>query len=45
MLLPKRCLVSNFPSGRFFLKALFDNGDFMAREAERGIDKLVDLGL
>jgi hypothetical protein len=27
------------------LKALFDNGDFLAREAVKRIDKLVDLGL
>jgi hypothetical protein len=26
------------------LQALFDNGDFFAREAVKGIDKLVDLG-
>ena len=36
---------SNFPVHPFFFEALFDNGDFFAGEAVKGIDKLVDLGV
>ncbi|OGQ80470.1 MAG: hypothetical protein A3G40_00515 [Deltaproteobacteria bacterium RIFCSPLOWO2_12_FULL_57_22] len=38
-------IVGNFPSSRPFLQALFDNGDFFAGEAVKGIDNLVDLCL
>jgi hypothetical protein len=39
------CIVGAYRAARFFLPALFDYGDFFAREAVKGIDKLVDLGL
>ena len=39
-----RCIAGNFPVHLFFLRALFDNGDFLEREAVKRVDKLVDLG-
>src|SRR3990170_1949218 len=44
-LLLKRCLVTNFSVSRPFLPALFDNDEFFAREAVKGINELVNLGL
>jgi len=38
-------IVGNFSVHPFFFEALFDNGDFFAGEAVKGIDKLVDLGV
>ncbi len=36
--------VGNLAARCFLFDAVFDNGDFLAREAVKGIDKLVDLG-
>ena len=37
-------LIGGFPVPHLFLRALFDNGDFFARQAVKRIDKPVDLG-